>query len=714
MYCVLLLILLHCCKLKAHENVFTLNEPVLSANPSKEVQNGKSVILNCSVETIKSGNFVLNYTFKISKYEDLLVSITSEQEWVVYNIFPARFSHSGEYHCEVTAKGKTKTSNLLVIRVKGIMKPKLTVQKTQVTEGENVLLRCEVTGENPPFYFTFYKIRRSPSNSSVHKSKPERTKNYAEVEFPVDEGDSVLFFECTVRVSLAMVSETSEPSNREVVGVAEPFSIPNVTVYPQSVVEGDNILIKCTTILSHRHDIEMILQKDKNILNNSRGGESVTYSAAATMENNGNYTCKVELGRVTKTVTVNVVVAELFSKPILLIYKKDLDEGSTVHMSCLVNSSLPLNVSLMKDNTFLTDSTSYAFTAYIANSGVYDCRAKMKGIIKKSDPVQIRVYSPVSKPHFLFPEGAVLGRPFVLSCYSENGTLPITYTLYRGNITIGQTEVEKDIAAKFKDMATKEHVQGEYKCEAKNGHSKKSQSNGLNITVITPVYNISLESLSHGDLEDDQDLVLFCSVTSGSFPIEFNFFKENKAHFLHKVIENKIHTVTWYKTGLTSQDAGKYFCAADNSAKSQLRSKPVIIKVILASWKKGLIALFVLVVLLGMAGTFWWYFKKKAKAKGNSMELDGSMPPNNSMGEKLTSGMNNEGEMYYGSAYKEEGENHVKSKEDNKGPDLENNEVEYTEVEVAVPDPYRAPITKRNETVYTEIRKSLNENRRFS
>lgn len=53
----------------------------------------------------------------------------------------------------------------------------------------------------------------------------------------------------------------------------------------------------------------MILQKDRNILNNSRGGESVTYTAIATMENSGNYTCKVELGRVSKTVTVNVLVA---------------------------------------------------------------------------------------------------------------------------------------------------------------------------------------------------------------------------------------------------------------------------------------------------------------------------------------------------------------------------------------------------------------------
>ncbi|XP_054859493.1 platelet endothelial cell adhesion molecule isoform X2 [Eublepharis macularius] len=715
MYSVLLLILLHCCKLAAQENVVTINKPVLSASPPKQVQNGQSVILNCSVEATKSGDFVLNYTFKIFKYGNLLVNIPSEQDWVVYTISPARFSHSGDYHCEVTVKGKTKTSELLPLQVKGIMKPKLTVQKTQVTEGENVLLRCEAIGEKPPLFFTFYKIRQSPSNSPVHKTKPEETENFAEVEFPVEEGDTVLFFECTVQKFLAMGSETSEPSNRTVVGVAEPFSIPNITVYPRHIIEGDNILIKCTTILNHQHEIEMILQKDKNILKNSRGRESVTYSAVATMENSGNYTCKAELGRVSKTDTVNVVVAELFPKPILHVSKKDLDEGNMLEMSCRVNSSLQLKVALMKDNTFMTNSTSYVFKAYEANSGVYDCRVEMKGIVKKSDPVQIRVYSPVSKPRLYtaisYPKGAVLGRAFVLYCYSNSGTLPITYTLYRGNVTVGKTEVKRNATAEFKDNATKQHIQGEYKCQAENGHSNKSQSSGLNITVITPVYNISLENPSHGDVEDGQDLVLFCGVTSGSFPIEFNFFKENEVRSVHKVTEYKIHTVSWHKARLTSKDSGKYFCAADNSAESRLRSNPIIIKVILASWKKWLIALFVLLVLLGIGGTFWWYFRKKAKAKRNSMELDGSMPATNSMGEKLTSGLNNEGELYYGSDYNEEGENHMKSKDNAKGPDLENTEVEYTEVEVAVPDPYRAPVTKKNETVYTEIRKSMNEDR---
>lgn len=96
--------------------------------------------------------------------------------------------------------------------------------------------------------------------------------------------------------------------------------------------------------------------------------------------------------------------------------------------------------------------------------------------------------APVSKPQLNVTGGAVLGRPFVLRCYSENGTLPITYTLYRGNILIGQTEVQKDVPAVFKDNATKEHIQGEYKCDAKNGHSKKSQSKGLNITVISKYF----------------------------------------------------------------------------------------------------------------------------------------------------------------------------------------------------------------------------------
>lgn len=54
--------------------------------------------------------------------------------------------------------------------------------------------------------------------------------------------------------------------------------------------------------------MEIFLQKDKKILNRTKGRESVIHSTIATVEDNGNYTCKAEFLSVSKISTVNVVV----------------------------------------------------------------------------------------------------------------------------------------------------------------------------------------------------------------------------------------------------------------------------------------------------------------------------------------------------------------------------------------------------------------------
>lgn len=88
------------------------------------------------------------------------------------------------------------------------------------------------------------------------------------------------------------------------------FTNPKLTVKsPRNITEGDRIDIECTTVLAREYDIEILIQKDKKILSSARSQKSVTYSAIATVENNGTYTCKVELGSVSKTSSMNIVVA---------------------------------------------------------------------------------------------------------------------------------------------------------------------------------------------------------------------------------------------------------------------------------------------------------------------------------------------------------------------------------------------------------------------
>ncbi|XP_070596460.1 platelet endothelial cell adhesion molecule [Erythrolamprus reginae] len=713
MYCLLLLILLFCSEAKNQDNVFTINKVSLQAFPQNEVRNGEQLILNCSVDISKNEHFQLNYTFSFFKDGNLLFTNTSDQVSAQYTISQARFSSSGEYECSLSVEEKKKSSDPLNIKVEGIMKPMLSAQRTSVMEGENVHLRCEVPGEKPPLYFMFYKTAQSGNGVVNERKRTSQHENFVEVEFPIEAGDSILNFECAVQVSSVTGTQTSERSNRTMVTVTEPFSVPKITIDPpQNITEGDKICITCSTVLLRQDQTEIILQKNKTILNSTKGRETLTYCKVVKMEDNGNYICKVEHGSVSKTAKEELVVAELFSKPMLVVNKTHWDENSLVQIQCQVNGLMPISHSLIKDNKILVQSSMYEAKLQVPDSGIYICRAEMNNITKESEPVFLRIYAPVTPPFLSqpFSQVAILDKFFDLQCFSSFGTLPITYSLYRGLIRTMQIVTKEHVPATFTIKASSIHESGLYWCQAMNGHSSVQKSKMLSVIIIAPVVNITLGREPRENIEDGNELTFFCSVESGSFPIDFHFFKENDGKSLYQVTEKEKRTVFWNKISFTSQDEGNYFCRADNQAQSFVESQKILVKVVMASWKKGLIVTTILLIFLAAIITIIWLnCRLKTKAKNISTELAVSKRTTNSVDGKLTTGHNNEGEFYYDSGYNEDGEkNHISAKEDNRGSDLEAPEVEYTEVQVSVPDPYRAPVTN-NETVYTEIRKTIND-----
>uniref|UniRef100_A0A670YC08 Platelet endothelial cell adhesion molecule n=1 Tax=Pseudonaja textilis TaxID=8673 RepID=A0A670YC08_PSETE len=542
--------------------LFTINKVSLQAFPQNEIHKGVPLILNCSVDISKNEHFRLNYTFSFFKDGELLFTNTVEQDSAQYTISRARFSSSGQYECSLSVEEKKKFSDPLIIKVEG------SVLKTEVMEGENVLLRCELPEEKPPLFFTFYKTKQS-ANGVVHDRKRiSKVENFVELEFPIDAGDSILNFECAVQMNLVTGSQASGRSNRTIVTVSEPFSVPKITIDPpQNITEGDKICITCSTVLLRQDQTEIILQKNKTILNSTKGRETLTYCKIVKLEDNGNYICTVEHGSVSKTSKEELVVTELFSKPMLVVNKTKWDENSIVQIQCQVNGPMPISLSLIKDNKILINSNIYTAQLRVSDSGIYMCRAEINNISKESDPVFLHIYV------------GVLDKFFVLQCYSKFGTLPITYSLYRGNIYIRKIVTEQNVPANFTVKATSIQESGQYRCHANNGHSLSQQSNRINVTIIAPVANITFKREPEENIEDGNGLVFFCSVASGSFPIEFHFFKENDGKSLHQVIEKKKRVVSWAKESFTSQDEGSYFCRADNQAKSFVESQKVLVKV---------------------------------------------------------------------------------------------------------------------------------------
>ncbi|XP_013154658.2 platelet endothelial cell adhesion molecule isoform X11 [Falco biarmicus] len=694
MYLALLVIFLQCSELYSQKRVFTFNTVDIKVQPSVKVKNGAPLSITCHADISKSTDFQLKHNFTFFKDGKLVFMTVSDKRDARYEIPVARSSDTGDYECTVEAGGKTKSSNSLHVWVTGMTKPILTAEKKEVLEGEVVKLRCELPEEVPPLYFFFRKMKMNstPKEKSVFESQ----RNFSVVEFPVEEGDNILQFDCFARRNVKLEFESSEHSKKTLVTVREPFIKPTLNVKPSSnITEGDRIQIECSTVVARMRDIEIILQKNKTILNSVRDEKLLKYSAVATLEDSGEYQCKVEQGRASKTTKLNIVVSELFPKPILAASVIKLDENKELTLSCSINGFQKANFSILRKNSnadiWLKNSKNLTMRVNVNDTGSYICKAEVKGIVKESKPVTINVYAPVSKPTLSVVSGlpeVVLGKSLLLICRSVMGTPPITFTFYKGN-KIKETVVN-DTYATFLDENIGQNDKGGYRCDAKNNHSSGMKtSNILNITVIVPIKNASLGSVPYGEVEDGSETVFLCSVKEGSWPIRFRIFRKTDREVLLFEKNENAHRVVWRREAMNRQDTGTYYCMASNRANVDVKSHPITISVILAAWQKGVIAAFVLILIAGAVTlTLWWLLCKKKKAKGPSMEMSGSALATNLPNEKLTR-QHNDGDYYSGSGYIEDSENHMKSPDESKGPDLESAEVEYTEVEVSTLDPHR-------------------------
>ncbi|XP_065591527.1 platelet endothelial cell adhesion molecule isoform X6 [Cyrtonyx montezumae] len=643
MYLALLVIFLQCSEISTQERVFTFNAVQIKVHPSVKVKNGAPMSIICRADISKSTNFNLLHNITIFKDGKLVFTSVSGRGDARYEVPMARSSHTGDYHCAVEAGGKTKHSDSLHVWVTGMTKPILIAEKKEVFEGEIVKLRCELPEEVPPLYFIFRKIKMN--SSPKEKLKYELERNFSVIEFPVEEGDNILQFDCFGRRNVKFEFETSEPSNRTLITVKEPFIKPTLHIKPSSnITEGNEIQFECSTVVAKMRDIEIILLRNKTILSSVRDKTVLKYSAVATLEDSGEYLCKVEEGKASKSTTWNVVVAELFPKPVLAASANKLDENKELTLSCSIKGFQNASFSILRKNSngefLLKNSRNLTMRANVHDTGSYICKAEVNRIVKESKPVTIRVYAPVSVPNISVFSGlpeVVLGRPLMLTCCSVMGTPPITFTFYKGNKAKKEI-VTNNTCTVFLDEDIRQNDKGQYKCGARNNHSSGMKtSKALNITVIVPIRNTSLGSIPYGEVEDGGDTAFLCSVNEGSWPILFRLFRKSDRDVLLFETSEHADRVLWRKKDMSREDTGTYYCSASNRANISAKSHPITINVILASWQKGVITAFVLIPIAGVVIlAVWWFWCRKRNAKGPSMEMSRSALSTNSASQKLS------------------------------------------------------------------------------
>ncbi|XP_041434266.1 platelet endothelial cell adhesion molecule isoform X2 [Xenopus laevis] len=486
--------------LYAQDTSFSIYNAQLSANPSATLKNGNNMSVTCSVEIAKreTKSFELTPQYLFFKNNQLIYNVTSNNLNVTYNLSPARVSKSGQYSCEVIVKGKRKSSNKLIIDVTGLSKPTVSVSTNSTKEGQTIIVTCHAPeGEEPPFYFTFYKIKTKSNKHMEELGMLYSDKDSKSIDIHIEEGAHIVTFHCDVALINVPNSKASDLSDGKIVTVEEQFSTPRIEVLPSvNFTEGENITVMCSiqTSPSVSGKVDFFIQKDTHILNSSTT-DTVSYFQLAKENHTGQYICKAEYEQTSKSSSVNVIVKELFKMPQLVsnIKKSNINKGAILTLICKVPGMPPPSNHTffqLKDGKIYSKLQRLTMQVNEADSANYSCTITASSISKTSDPLDIRVYAPVSKPVLTHRNQsismAVQGSTIDLRCKCDRGTLPITYSLLRDRKVLSTTTKTEDKAAMFQLFISEQQNSGQYQCRAYNLYDGPPMfSNTINITVIT-------------------------------------------------------------------------------------------------------------------------------------------------------------------------------------------------------------------------------------
>ncbi|XP_036926316.1 platelet endothelial cell adhesion molecule isoform X2 [Sturnira hondurensis] len=703
-----LLTVLLCASLEAQENPFTINNVHMVILPGEEVKNGDNLTLQCVVDISTTAHVQPQHRMLFYKDDVLFHNVSSTESVERYFIPRARVYNAGTYKCTVILNNKMKTTSDYEVLVRGVSSPRVTLDKIEAVEGGVVTVNCSVPEEKAPVHFTVEKVELDRKGGK-QKRKTSQNQNFVTLEFAVEEQDHVIYFLCTASIAFGTNMETSSTTRSDLVTVRESFSNPKFHVTPRGMImEGEQMDITCSIQVTHMATAfpEIIIQKDKMIVAHSTHNNRATYSLMATVERSGNYTCKVETSRISKVSSIVVNITELFSKPKLESSATRLDQGERLNLWCSIPGAPEANFTIKKRDMTVSWSQNFTKQASEWDSGAYTCVAGIGKVLKKSNTVKITVCEMLSKPRIFYESKSevIKGQTIEVKCQSINGTSPIFYRLVRTSSALKGHNVSSNEPAVFKDNPTEDT---KYHCVARNCHSNPEiRSDVLSVKVIAPVDKVYISVLSDKMVESGKELVLRCFTNKASGPITYKFYREKEVRPFYETTSNDTQAI-WHKTQASMEQDGQYYCTASNRAnpaQTVLQSNVLTIRVFLAPWKKGLIAVVVIVVIIAILVLgARCYFQKKAKAKQIPVEMSRpAVPLLTSNNEKMSDSSTQANRPY---DYSEDIGNHA-MKPVNENKESLTSDVEYTEVEVTSPEPHEGLGRRGTETVYTEIRKA--------
>uniref|UniRef100_A0A3P8WQX8 Platelet endothelial cell adhesion molecule n=1 Tax=Cynoglossus semilaevis TaxID=244447 RepID=A0A3P8WQX8_CYNSE len=557
--------------------------------PANTVPSGTSVTLQCQVTVSHDNTAHLSHTFQLRRDEVLIYSITTTEDKVTFELNPSRAADSGSYECQVTVKEKSQKSHSQKLEVTGLQTPVLNLETNTLYEGNDFKATCRAPEEKGSLVFRFLRRYRNEEPQTM-KTVPA-TGNSSETTLVLGQaGDYSLY--CEYDITLVSGTRRSNHSNEEHVIVKVLTIKPVMNVLPSSnVYEGDLVEVVCR-VEGAVKDVHIYLTKNKRILNET-SSSILRHVFRAQEGDSGELVCKTEWRNVQKQNYYPFTVKELFSKPRLVLEPLELFEGDRMTLTCTVTVYVPERISqgtlqytVYKNNVKITPSQSYITMAHPSNNGNYTCKAaanfRSHSFIKESQTVVVEAKVMLSKPVLSVVNGTlILGKPFQLHCHSDNGTLPIKYTLQGPKGFVGFVMVTRPEQKAIFNCPPiyKSSDLNKFICHANNSPQRPVEFGLVSqlfqtTKIIEPVSQPVLTIHPHmGDASEGQDLTLNCSVQSGTPPITFSWYHTERGALTtqtSKKLEQSFHI-----RNIKESHKGGYYCRSDNDASHTKQSNTV-------------------------------------------------------------------------------------------------------------------------------------------
>ncbi|XP_076430229.1 cell adhesion molecule CEACAM1-like isoform X3 [Peromyscus maniculatus bairdii] len=407
-------------------------------------------------------------------------------------IIPARREDSGDYHCHISNPlGSMRSDPIQLDVIEPVIKPSIQFTNTTVEDLTSVILKClsNDTGISIHWLFKGQSLRignmmRLSQDNSTLEIVPARSSH---------SGD----YQC--EVSNQVSSKRSDPIQ---VDIIEPVIKPSIQFTNTTVEDLTSVILKCLsndTGISIHWLFKGQSLRIGNMMRLSQDNSTLEIVPARS-SHSGDYQCEVSNQVSSKrSDPIQVDIIEPVTKPSIQVTNKTFEDLISVFLTCLSNDTgISIHWFFKGQSVELTDSmrlsesnhTLLIYSVKFEHSRDYQCEVSNQVSSKRSDPIQLDIIQPVTKPSIQLTNTTVKDLTSVfLKCLSNNTGISIHWLFKGQSLRITNSMRLSPNNSTLEIVSARIEHSGDYQCEVSNQVSSK-RSDPIQLDIILCIYGI--------------------------------------------------------------------------------------------------------------------------------------------------------------------------------------------------------------------------------